>query len=88
MEGASINVSKMFIHDDNCYTVTVGSGMEDNKQDQVDGNLSEDKSSMPSSKQEVFCFPAYAWFIEDMIKKLYFGRIFHSFIYFFVYTYM
>jgi hypothetical protein len=31
--------------------------MEDNKQDQVDGNLSEDKSSMPSSKQEVFCFP-------------------------------
>jgi hypothetical protein len=57
VEGASINVSKMFIHDDNCYTVTVGSGMEDNKQDQVDGNLSEDKSSMPSSKQEGFCFP-------------------------------
>lgn len=27
-------------------------------------------------------------FIEDMIKKLYIGRIFHSFIYFFVYTYM
>lgn len=55
-------MSKMFIHDDNCYTVTVGSGMEDNKQDQVDGNLSEDKSSMPSSKQE-----------EEVVKKKYGG---------------
>ncbi|KAG6777556.1 hypothetical protein POTOM_017381 [Populus tomentosa] len=52
----------MFIHDDNCYAVTVGSGMEDNKQDQVDGNLSEDKSSMPSSKQE-----------EEVVKKKYGG---------------
>ncbi|KAJ6936398.1 hypothetical protein NC652_011189 [Populus alba x Populus x berolinensis] len=36
--------------------------MEDNKQDQVDGNLSEDKSSMPSSKQE-----------EEVVKKKYGG---------------
>lgn len=49
-----IDVRKMFVYDDNCYTVVVGSGMEDgNKQEQVDGNLSEDKSYMPSSKQEV-----------------------------------
>ena len=58
MEGKCIDVSEMFIYDDNCYTVMAGSGMEDNKQDQVDGNLSGDKSSMPSSKQEVFCFLA------------------------------
>ncbi|KAF9684035.1 hypothetical protein SADUNF_Sadunf04G0075800 [Salix dunnii] len=36
--------------------------MEDNKQDQVDGNLSGDKSSMPSSKQE-----------EEAVKKKYGG---------------
>ncbi|KAJ6738703.1 ENDOSULFINE [Salix koriyanagi] len=52
----------MFIYDDNCYTVMAGSGMEDNKQDQVDGNLSRDKSSMPSSKQE-----------EEAVKKKYGG---------------
>jgi hypothetical protein len=49
-----INVRKLSVYDDNCYTVVVGSGMEDgNMQEQVNGNLSEDKSCMPSSKQEV-----------------------------------
>ncbi|KAJ6734895.1 ENDOSULFINE [Salix purpurea] len=53
----------MFAYDDNCYTVVVGSGMEDgNKQEQVDGNLSEDKSYMPSSKQE-----------DEAVKKKYGG---------------
>ncbi|KAJ6290510.1 hypothetical protein OIU78_026282 [Salix suchowensis] len=53
----------MFVYDDNCYTVVVGSGMEDgNKQEQVDGNLSEDKSYMPSSKQE-----------DEAVKKKYGG---------------
>ncbi|CAK7335235.1 unnamed protein product [Dovyalis caffra] len=52
----------MLIYDDNGYTV-VASGMEDgNKQEQVDGNLSEDKSSMPSHKQE-----------EEAVKKRYGG---------------
>ncbi|KAJ6752992.1 ENDOSULFINE, partial [Salix koriyanagi] len=38
-------------------------GMEDgNKQEQVDGNLSEDKSYMPSSKQE-----------DEVVKKKYGG---------------
>jgi len=47
-------VRKMSVYDDNCYTVVVGSGMEDgNMQEQVNGNLSEDKSCMPSYKQEV-----------------------------------
>jgi hypothetical protein len=46
-------VRKLSVYDDNCYTVVVGSGMEDgNMQEQVKGNLSEDKSCMPSSKQE------------------------------------
>ncbi|KAJ6752985.1 ENDOSULFINE [Salix koriyanagi] len=53
----------MSVYDDNCYTVVVGSGMEDgNKQEQVDGNLSEDKSYMPSSKQE-----------DEAVKKKYGG---------------
>nr|TKR74823.1 uncharacterized protein D5086_0000291790 [Populus alba] len=53
----------MSVYDDNCYTVVVGSGMEDgNMQDQVNGNLSEDKICMPSSKQE-----------EEAVKKKYGG---------------
>ncbi|KAJ6960296.1 hypothetical protein NC653_038352 [Populus alba x Populus x berolinensis] len=53
----------MSVYDDNCYTVVVGSGMEDgNMQEQVNGNLSEDKSCMPSSKQE-----------EETVKKKYGG---------------
>lgn len=69
----------------------LGSGMEDNKQDQVDGNLSGDKSSMPSSKQEVFCFLA-SWLIhmndllETWLKNLYIGRI--SLIHIFPYTHL
>ncbi|KAJ6752988.1 ENDOSULFINE [Salix koriyanagi] len=40
-------------------------GMEDgNKQEQVDGNLSEDKSYMPSSKQE-----------DEVVKKKYGGIV-------------
>ncbi|KAJ6867084.1 hypothetical protein NC652_038342 [Populus alba x Populus x berolinensis] len=53
----------MFVYDDNFYAVVVGSGMEDgNMQEQVIGNLSEDKSCMPSSKQE-----------EEAVKKKYGG---------------
>ncbi|KAG6735335.1 hypothetical protein POTOM_062099 [Populus tomentosa] len=53
-EFGMINVRKLSVYDDNCYIVVVGSGMEDgNIQEQVNRNLSEDKSCMPSSKQEV-----------------------------------
>ncbi|KAJ6969913.1 hypothetical protein NC653_034466 [Populus alba x Populus x berolinensis] len=52
-EFGMINVRKLSVYDDNCYIVVVGSGMEDgNIQEQVNRNLSEDKSCMPSSKQE------------------------------------
>jgi len=51
-----ITVRKLSVYDDNCYIVVVGSGtMEDgNMQEQVNRNLSDDKSCMPSSKQEVY----------------------------------
>jgi len=50
-----ITVRKLSVYDDNCYIVVVGSGtMEDgNMQEQVNRNLSDDKSCMPSFKQEV-----------------------------------